>query len=914
MNLMNAALDFLNQAGAAFTGFASSMLVQSSLVILALLLLDRLIRNRARATVRHAIWLLALVKLVIPPSLSLPTGIGYWVRPGERQSPLVATLPPVEPARSHDWAESPPLWALPDLEVASAPPMPDENGIGISPLLSSPRPVPGIHAWLFLFWLAGMAALSGCLARNFLRLRTLLRQSREAPTSLLDELEKSRRRLGLRSSCAIRLSDEVAAPLVCRWWSPVIVMPAGLAPLEPARMRAIFLHELGHVKRGDLWLNWAQTLLQIFYFYHPLLWVANARVRRAREEAVDELVLVALGKAAADYPETLLHVARHSLDQPSLLFASTGIFETKSRLSQRIRQMLERPIPQSARLGPSGAAAILLLGAMLLPMEARSQASKPSSARKQDSSSNASTPPGDRGEEREQIAPRSQNHTFSGETQEKHRQARRQRAAELFNEFLAIPNHHLSGLEECRIMDALWELGEDAVHALSQALRKGELDLDRGETHARRRWASYLLGQMGPAMTNAIPELITALEDERIISRFAATALGHAGPPAREAVPALIEALYFGNGDAASALVKIAPDDPRLTPSFLEALEMFRGMDYGQSQDKIVMALGRVGPRAKPAIPQLLEMLEEENRRVAAAIALRSIARDSPEVIATAEATLRRIGPPHLEDADLPSLLRRLQGPAVSHEQTQVLWIISQMARESPEVFAALEKVMEQAEGQLKLQISQTLFHLGGNADRLLTLGMDYLRSPEPNVRSLAARTLALLETNAIPARPLLVELLSKDEHSSVRISAAIALGRIRPQDEASINALIAALDHPVSSLRYSATRALGNIGPGAKAAVPSLQRLLNDRHAGTRFYAMQALWRIDRQAPPLPELLLHLTPDSIEVLRHDLLVILGEMGPVAHEAGPAVRELMNDLHPPVREQAAKTMALIKLD
>ena len=41
--------------------------------------MDLLLRRRVRAVFRYCVWLLVLVKLILPPTLALPTGIGYWL-------------------------------------------------------------------------------------------------------------------------------------------------------------------------------------------------------------------------------------------------------------------------------------------------------------------------------------------------------------------------------------------------------------------------------------------------------------------------------------------------------------------------------------------------------------------------------------------------------------------------------------------------------------------------------------------------------------------------------------------------------------------------------------------------------------------------------------------------------------------
>ena len=76
---MNAIVQTLNTAGRAFVGAAVPMLIQSSLLILILLAVDTVLRKRVRAVFRYWIWMLVLVKLVLPPSLWSPVSVGTWV-------------------------------------------------------------------------------------------------------------------------------------------------------------------------------------------------------------------------------------------------------------------------------------------------------------------------------------------------------------------------------------------------------------------------------------------------------------------------------------------------------------------------------------------------------------------------------------------------------------------------------------------------------------------------------------------------------------------------------------------------------------------------------------------------------------------------------------------------------------------
>ena len=76
---MNGVTEFLNSTGGSFVRFALPMLIQSSVLIVILLGLDFLLRKKVRAVFRYCLWMLVLVKLVLPTTLSSPTGANYWI-------------------------------------------------------------------------------------------------------------------------------------------------------------------------------------------------------------------------------------------------------------------------------------------------------------------------------------------------------------------------------------------------------------------------------------------------------------------------------------------------------------------------------------------------------------------------------------------------------------------------------------------------------------------------------------------------------------------------------------------------------------------------------------------------------------------------------------------------------------------
>jgi len=119
---MNSLLDTLNAWADHAFRFAWPMLWQSSLLIAVLFALDLVLRKKLRPAVRYALWLVVLVKLLLPPSLAFPTSAGWWLRP-VKAAP--AQPPPARVMVTYD-AHPLPVMPAPVAPVRVAPPLPTE--------------------------------------------------------------------------------------------------------------------------------------------------------------------------------------------------------------------------------------------------------------------------------------------------------------------------------------------------------------------------------------------------------------------------------------------------------------------------------------------------------------------------------------------------------------------------------------------------------------------------------------------------------------------------------------------------------------------------------------------------------------------------------------------------------------------
>jgi len=311
---------------------------------------------------RCALWLLVAARLLLPVSWKSDASLGHWLPKGPAGWQPVASAA-MDPSRAGlkgvPALELPPPAGTPPDRVSSvstqAPvPMASPTGIRPPPTLASGNPVPdstsrsepaGIPrpgiSWqlgLAVIWTVGVLVLLGHIVFSLVRFRRRLTGCHAVTDPAVTELLRAcESLLGVRQNVSLQETPMVNGPALCGWGSPRLLLPPGLAVrLTPDELRFVFLHELAHVKRRDIPLNWLLTVLQILHWFNPLVWFAFHRFRVDRELACDALVLERTGAAAReDYGATILRLLadfHRGTQAPGLV----GILENRRQLRQRI--------------------------------------------------------------------------------------------------------------------------------------------------------------------------------------------------------------------------------------------------------------------------------------------------------------------------------------------------------------------------------------------------------------------------------------------------------------------------------------------------------------------------------------------------------------------------------------------------
>ncbi|MCE9575743.1 MAG: AgmX/PglI C-terminal domain-containing protein [Deltaproteobacteria bacterium] len=238
--------------------------------------------------------------------------------------------------------------AVPSLAPAAPPAMLATGAVTAPRMIALPvaaPTAPSWPAWLAIAWATGALVVVSRLARGHLAARRLLRTATpDVPGSWTASLREAAASLAHAPSIELRRSETIGSPMTIGVWRPRVLLPAAAEGWAPARLRAVLVHELAHVRRRDTLVQLLAQLACALYWWNPLTWLAAARLRLEREHACDDLVLAA-GVRPSSYAADLLDVARAVAGDAPAHVGAIGIVDRAST-EARLRRILDATAPR----------------------------------------------------------------------------------------------------------------------------------------------------------------------------------------------------------------------------------------------------------------------------------------------------------------------------------------------------------------------------------------------------------------------------------------------------------------------------------------------------------------------------------------------------------------------------------------
>lgn len=280
-------------------------------VFAAVFLVTLLGRRLLAPWVRHALWTLVLVRLLLPASVPSPVSVqSSWRWLASARHWLATTERRASPHGGEDaFALSMKTEPSPTLHVA--PPAP------ATPVSLFERALDVVAASL------PSACILGSLFVALWTVATSLRMSRRVrrgpvctDAGWLALLAEGRRQWPVGRPVTLRVVPGLRSPATIGWLRPAILLPADAANLSADERRHVIWHELAHIRRGDAAWNWLLAAARVLQWWNPLFWWTQQLWLAERELASDALALQRLGaEQTVSYGRTLLRVAEGLADR-----------------------------------------------------------------------------------------------------------------------------------------------------------------------------------------------------------------------------------------------------------------------------------------------------------------------------------------------------------------------------------------------------------------------------------------------------------------------------------------------------------------------------------------------------------------------------------------------------------------------
>lgn len=247
-----------------------------SALILAVLLVRAIFKNRVPKRMVYTLWLVVLVKLCLPGTLvSLPVlPAEEAAAPVQRVELPAQPLPAQQPAQAVTQPQTPVQQPVsPVQEAAEAP----------------AKPLTAMQIFQIV-WAGGSALLGLWLFGTWLVFTV--------------RLHKSRRFLGRHGRTRIYISSTVKSPCLTGL-VPAVYLTEDV--LQTAETELILRHELTHLRHLDHLWSFCRTAAVIAYWWNPFIWLAAICSKRDAELACDEAVAAGLSDAQRlAYARTIL--------------------------------------------------------------------------------------------------------------------------------------------------------------------------------------------------------------------------------------------------------------------------------------------------------------------------------------------------------------------------------------------------------------------------------------------------------------------------------------------------------------------------------------------------------------------------------------------------------------------------------
>ncbi|HDX9647879.1 MULTISPECIES: M56 family metallopeptidase [Bacillus] len=332
--------------------------LMASILVGFILCIKVLFRNKLTPRWQYMLWIVLMIRLLLPwspdSSYSIYSLLSYSSSVSEvipKNMPATENIVNIESDRK--------------VELESNSKMVTKTSEPEVKVSSEKQTTFSLYKLALYVWLAGGIILA---AITFLTNRRLYSYIKKQP-DITDEqvttvFNRCKQSMKMKKAVSLRLAGKIASPTVFSFFRPkVLLSKKHMKVLNEQQLQYVFYHELAHIKRNDVAVNWIMYSLIILNWFNPILWYAYFCMREDQELACDAYALTFIDKEEQiAYGHTIITLLEHySYQVPSL----ANLSRNKRSLKRRII-MIKKFQKKSYRLSLLGVIVIVAIASLSL--------------------------------------------------------------------------------------------------------------------------------------------------------------------------------------------------------------------------------------------------------------------------------------------------------------------------------------------------------------------------------------------------------------------------------------------------------------------------------------------------------------------------------------------------------------------
>ncbi|URZ08553.1 M56 family metallopeptidase [Clostridium felsineum] len=245
--------------------------IMAAVAALIIWVIKLVLKNRMSPTWHYYIWLIILIRLILPYSLSSPVSIYNTVNIDRSVSKNIINSNNTQMISNQTTSY---------IKVNSNNDFIKDKKQDILQILS-------------VVWIVGIVIGVVYLFSVYLIFYSKIRKEPEyREVEICDLLEECKKEMKIKRNIQIKKSQSVKTPCITGFIKPCILLPDYIAyKLTKEEIKYVIIHELSHFKHKDIIINWISILLNLIHWFNPILYFSFKKLKQDSEIACDAKAL-----------------------------------------------------------------------------------------------------------------------------------------------------------------------------------------------------------------------------------------------------------------------------------------------------------------------------------------------------------------------------------------------------------------------------------------------------------------------------------------------------------------------------------------------------------------------------------------------------------------------------------------------